>query len=92
MFEWDSNKNKKNVVKHNISFSDAKNVFKDSDSITVQDTRDSYGEDRFVTTGNIFQRLWSVVHTPRGNRTRLISARRANRKEKKRYENRTNVA
>lgn len=84
-FEWDPNKDKKNRKKHGISFQEATSVFDDDKKVTKQDTRFDYGEDRFNTTGSAFGKLWSVIWTPRSERKRLISARRANKQEKNRY-------
>ncbi len=86
LFEWDKKKAKSNKEKHGLSFPEATEIFKDPKRRTKQDTRHEYGEDRFVTVGKISKGLSSVVHTPRKDKTRLISARRANKKEKKWYQ------
>jgi len=85
LFEWDENKNRKNKIKHGISFQQASGVFKDPDKKTYQDERFDYGEDRFVTIGQTLNALVTAVHTPRKERTRLISARFSNSKERKIY-------
>lgn len=54
------------------------------------DLRRSYGEERFQLTGRIDSRIFVVVYTPRANATRIISARKANNREVKHYENETN--
>lgn len=55
-------------------------------AITVADTRRDYGEPRFITYGMIETRLYVLVWTPRGEVKRVISLRKANEKERKRYE------
>lgn len=85
-FEWDEDKNKQNIAKHGISFDLAKTIF---DGFTVDsiDSRFVYGEERTISLGMIEQAvLLVVVHTDRNGNCRIISARRANRKEKQRYE------
>ncbi|GGB49258.1 membrane protein [Roseibium aquae] len=84
-FEWDENKNKANIEKHGISFDDAKHVF-DGMHITKTDTRFDYGERREITIGMIRSMIiTTVVHTDRNGTCRLISARAANRAERKVY-------
>lgn len=86
-FEWDANKAKANARKHGISFDEAQTVFKDDFSITVPDPDHSDEEDRLITIGQSSQkRLLVVVHTERGKKIRLISARKANPAERKKYE------
>lgn len=86
VFEWDSNKAKTNVLKHNVSFEEATTVFGDSRSLTIENVSHSLYEKRYVTLGRSFNnRLLVVVHTQRGERIRIISARRASRKERKQY-------
>ena len=53
------------------------------------DTRHSYGEDLYQLIGRIDERLFVLVYTPRHNAIRIISARKANTREVKRYENRS---
>jgi uncharacterized DUF497 family protein len=55
-------------------------------SVTFQDTRKDYGEDRFVSLGLIHARVHVMVWTRRGNGVRIISLRKANADERKRYE------
>lgn len=83
--EFDFNKSRKNETKHGIPLYAGRNVFKDDKRVRKEDTREDYGEIRYVTTGSFWSKLWSVVWTPRGDKARLISARRANRKEKRAY-------
>ena len=89
-FEWDEPKARTNLAKHGVSFEEASTVFADSLSITIDDPTHSQAEDRFIVLGHSHrQRLLVVVHTERGDRIRLISARRANRNERKQYEENT---
>ena len=86
-FEWDENKARSNLAKHGVSFDDASSVFHDTLSITIPDPAHSQTEDRFIIIGNSHQqKLLVVVHTDRGDNIRIISARRATRRERKTYE------
>jgi len=86
-FEWDNVKARSNLIKHSISFEEASTVFGDPNSITIADPAHSFSEDRFVILGRSYGgKLTVVVHTERGENVRIISARRANRKERRTYE------
>lgn len=86
-FEWDEAKNKGNIAKHGVDFDLAKNIF-DGPVYSVLDDRDDYGEDRELSIGMIGGVLFlTVVHTQRDiNVIRIISARKATRTERTRYE------
>jgi uncharacterized DUF497 family protein len=85
-YEWDENKAASNLRKHDILFSDAVAVFEDEMALSREDT-DSLGEQRFVLTGIDFMgRILTVIYTYRYGTIRLISARRATKKERKIYE------
>ena len=85
-FEYDSNKSAANLRKHRVSFADAEGVFGDPLAITLEDP-DAEGESRFVAVGlGSAGELLVVVYSVREDKPRLISARRATRKERKRYE------
>ena len=87
LFEWDTDKAKKNLKIHGISFDEASTAFKDILSVTIHDPLHSNEESRFILIGNSYKnRLLVVVHTERGNKVRIISTRRATRKERKQYE------
>lgn len=87
IFEWDPEKAKRNLKIHKVSFDEASTVFGDTMSLTIHDPLHSDEEDRFVIIGNSHKnRLLVVVHVERGNRIRIISARKATRKEKIQYE------
>ena len=86
-FEWDDNKARSNQAKHGVSFKEAATVFGDSLSLTIPDSAHSQAEHRFVIIGQSHQRkLLVVVHTERGDNIRVISARRASRRERTAYE------
>ena len=85
MYEWDADKNRKNVEKHGIDFQTAKRIF-DSPIVTRRDERKDYNEIRYVSIGIIDEiAIIVVVHTEREGRTRLISARPASRRERRIY-------
>jgi uncharacterized protein len=89
VFEWSPAKAKTNRAKHGITFDEASTVFGDPLSITIYDPDHSADEDRYVTIGrSITRRLLVVVHTERGIRIRLISARVATRQERRQHEER----
>ena len=86
-FEWDENKAKSNLAKHAVSFAEATTVFSDPLSLTIPDPAHSQVEDRFIIIGSSYQRkLLVVVHTERGDNIRIISARRATKRERMNYE------
>ena len=86
-FEWDNNKAITNLQKHGVSFSEAATVFGDPLSITFPDPDHSINESRFITIGlSTSGKIIILVHTDRGDRLRIISARKATRKEQRFYE------
>jgi uncharacterized DUF497 family protein len=87
LFEWDEEKNERNVRKHGVTFEEACTIFGDPLSVTIDDPSHSVRELRWVTLGNSAKRrLLVVVHTDRGGSIRIISARMATRHERKTYE------
>ncbi|MDY7092404.1 MAG: BrnT family toxin [Acidobacteriota bacterium] len=85
-FEWDPKKAAANLRKHGIDFADAVLALEDELALTVRDDRFD-DEDRYVTLGmDDTSRLLVVIFTWRGDRIRLISARRATSKERRQYE------
>jgi len=87
-FEWDPNKAAANLSKHEVAFEEAATVFGDSLSLTAYDPDHSQDEDRYITMGTSADgRLLIVSHTDRDDRIRIISARKATRRERKAYEN-----
>lgn len=92
-FEWDLRKAASNLAKHRISFEEASTVFGDPLGRIVDDPRHSNGEERCVLLGHSrCQRLLAVMFTERGEAIRIISARKATRRERKDYEKRTDEA
>ncbi len=86
-FEWDRDKAAKNLTQHRVSFDEAVTVFYDPRSATFNDPDHSVGEQRFITVGYSSRgRLLVVSYTERGVAVRIISARRATAKERKRHE------
>ena len=89
-FEWDTEKAAYNLAKHGVSFNDASTVFGDPLAGTILDPRHSVDEQRFVTIGHSADgSLIVVIHVERDDRTRIISARRATRRERRKYETKT---
>jgi len=85
-FEWDEDKRRSNLRKHAVEFADAVSAFEDHNAITLRD-EDSEEEERFVTVAtDAFERVLVVVYTWREEKIRLISARKATRRERKQYE------
>lgn len=83
--EFDPEKAAANVKKHRVSFAHAEQALRDGSAATIEDP-DAEGEHRLVTLGmDSLGRVLVVVHTPRGERTRLISARKASRGETEYY-------
>ncbi len=86
-FEWDPDKATSNLAKHGVSFAEAATVFGDPMAVTFADPDHSSDEDLFLTFGHSADgHLLVVSHTDREDRTRIISARRATRKERRVYE------
>ena len=85
-FEWDSEKAALNLEKHHVPFEYATRVFLDSDRLDSVDDRRDYGEERRFTLGRIEGRVFAVSYTRRNETIRLISARKANEREIRRYE------
>ena len=86
-FEWDPKKAKQNLEIHGVSFDEASTAFRDTLSLAIYDPLHSEKEDRFVLIGKSHKdRLLVVIHTERGDNIRLLSARKALKKERKQYE------
>lgn len=88
-FEWDESKSDACFARRGFDFAYAAQAFFDPNRIVHADTRHSYGEERYQLTGMIEQRLFVVVYTPRHDAMRIISARKANQREVRHYENST---
>jgi hypothetical protein len=86
-FEWDPEKDSANLENHGIGFEEAATVFGDPLSLSWGDAVHSEGEYRTLTLGYTDRhRLVIVAHTERGERVRIITARRATKTEEKLYE------
>jgi uncharacterized protein len=84
-FEWDDAKAAANLRKHGISFQVATRVFDDLFALVEQDIGQEAGEERFLITRMVNGLIIVVVYTERGERMRIISARKANSYEQRRY-------
>jgi uncharacterized protein len=79
--EFDPRKAASNFKKHGVSFAHAEQALRDTEAVTIEDP-DALGEHRLITLGiDSLGRVLVVVHTPREEQTRLISARKASRGE-----------
>ena len=83
-FEWDTEKNRINRLKHNIDFSKILKIFADENRIEIFDEAHSDDEDRWQVIGKVDEILF-VVYTERVDSIRLISARKANSHERRMY-------
>ena len=86
-FEWDDKKAKSNFAKHSISFEEASTAFGDDLSITIEDPLHSEDENRLILIGkSISHKTLIVIHLEKTDSIRIISARKATKKENKFYE------
>ncbi len=85
-FEWDTDKADLNFKKHGVSFEEAATVFQDPLFVVFADPDHSLDEDRFIVMGESEKNRLLVVSYTERPPTRLISARKATRKERKKYE------
>ena len=84
-FQWDENKRIRNLAKHRLDFQDAHLIFND-DSFFVQDNRYQYDEARFILYGTLLGRVIVVVFSmPDDDVIRIISMRKATKREQKSY-------
>ncbi|MDM8522205.1 BrnT family toxin [Desulfococcaceae bacterium HSG8] len=87
IFEWDENKAESDRRNHGVSFDEAQSVFIDNLSAMMPDAEHSDTEERFLIIGTSHKnRVIVVSYTERGDKIRLISARKATRNERKQYE------
>lgn len=84
-FEWHEAKRTGNIRKHGVDFIDVFAAFEDKDRIIMEDNRHEYGEVRYNMLAKIHGRIFNVTYTDRGGVIWLISARKANKREQKRY-------
>ena len=87
-FNWDNNKAKSNLIKHKISFEEAKTVFDDDNARLIYDPEHSVDEDRFILLGLSYKlKVLTVVHCYKDSEEniRIISARKSTKNEEKQY-------
>lgn len=90
--EWDETKSETCFAQRGFDFAYVLRAFTDPNRLVSHDRRWDYGEARYQVLGLIEQRLFHVVYTRRGTRIRIISARKANKREAKLYEDSTREA
>jgi len=84
-FEWDDAKAAANLARHGVSFEAARLAFFDAYAVAREDPRQDYGEDRFILLGMTNNLLLHVAYTMRHESIRIISARLAEPRERRRY-------
>ena len=90
IFGWDPKKAETNLKKHGVSFEEASTAFKEPLSLTIDDPLHSSDEERLILIGISYNnRMLVIVHTEIRDNIRIISARKATKKEMNNYE--TNV-
>jgi len=88
IYEWDEEKSRSNLVKHGLDFADAEQVLT-GPCVTFADDRFDYRELRLISLGLLDGRGVVIAHAPRGEDvTRIISMRKANRREQEIYQER----
>ena len=85
-FEWDMAKSDLCQISRNFDFTYVISVFIDPNLLIEKDQRWDYGEERFRVLGLLNEKVFVVIYTKRPSAIRIISARRANRREVRRYE------
>ncbi len=83
--EFDADKDAANLVKHGVSLAFGAHVLADAHRLDLLDVRFDYAEERFVCYGSVEGRIWVCVFTLRGGTRRIISVRKANDRETRRY-------
>ena len=86
-FEWDADKNRSNLLKHGIDFEEAKSLWSDENRIEIRAPHPV--ENRGILISKYKGKLWTAIFTIRSDATRIISVRRARKKEAKLYEKET---
>jgi len=83
-FEWDDKKSSSNKIKHGIAFDTAKDLWNDSNRVEIET---SYSiEERTILIGKVKNKLWTAIFTQREDTIRIISVRRARKRETKLYD------
>jgi uncharacterized protein len=86
VFEWDERKRRRNLADRGVDFFDVLSVFEAPQRLEFEDIRKHHGERRHVILCPVEGRLFHVTYTMRGSNRRIISARKANRREQRIYE------
>lgn len=84
-FEWDDDKNSSNKTKHGIDFETAKELWLDENRLEIRVPCPI--EDRWIVIGKLQRKIWTAIYTIRSESVRIISVRRARKKEEELYEN-----
>lgn len=84
-FDWDNENETEHFEKHYVRFEQGIWVFLDPNRLEALDNRHDYGEERFNVIGQVDELILNVTFTMRDKTARIISARRASRKERERY-------
>jgi hypothetical protein len=84
-FEWDDAKAATNLASHRVSFEEARLAFSDPFAIGREDRRERYDEQRYIRLGIVRGRLLHIAYAMREDRIRIISARVAEPRERRRY-------
>lgn len=87
MFEWDEEKRQETLRERGIDFLYAALIF-EGETVTIVDDRQDYGETRYLALGVVSEVIFAVVYTMRGDNIRIISARKARKREYERYQDR----
>jgi uncharacterized DUF497 family protein len=85
--DYDPKKRDKTLIERGLDFARSVELFQGK-HFTVEDTRENYNEQRYITLGTLDQRMILIVWTPRGEIRRIISMRKANEREQSRYAHR----
>ena len=83
--EFDADKDAANLKKHGVSLAFGAQVLADAHRLDLLDVRFDYAEDRFICYGSVESRIWVCVFTMRGKTRGIISVRKANDRERRRY-------
>ena len=84
-YSYDKNKKVLNLAKHGLDFDDAKRVIESNETVTFEDDRFDYGEQRFITIGLLQDALVAIVTSETENKIRIISMRKAEKHEQTKY-------
>jgi uncharacterized protein len=87
LFEWDEVKARENLKRHKVPFDEGKTIFNDPLLLTYPDIEGADPEERYINLGlSAKNRVLVLIHTERQNKIRIISCRKATRRERRHYE------